>query len=190
MKLENLELPAKILAAARVCQAKKDVRYYLCGVTVTPERIYGTNGHMLFVADHETDIEEPFTINIEGSIPVKAETALISDFNPEEDGTLKGLIHFKDVHDKEIVSRVFELIEHKEVDIDRVIPKSELEPVDCIGVSSDYIGRITKVQKALGFRFYGVRMNFRGPNDSIEIRFTEGSEYSESCKVIVMPCLL
>lgn len=191
MKLTGLELPAKLLAAARVCQAKKDVRYYLNGVTVTPTRIYGTNGHMLFVADHETDIEEPFSLSIEGSIPVKAETALISGFNPEEDGSLKGLIHFKDPYGKELVSRVFELIEYKEIDIDRVIPKDSLKPVAGIGVNADYIGKVAKVQKALGLRVTaGLVMEFRGADKSIECKLAAAGEYADKCRVLVMPTRL
>lgn len=46
--MKNIILPAKILAAARLFCAKKDIRYYLHGIYISNDEIVATNGHALF----------------------------------------------------------------------------------------------------------------------------------------------
>jgi hypothetical protein len=93
--MKNLILPSQTLAAARLCQAKNDVRYYLNGVYINHNTIVSTNGHVMFVGPyrnedgkrqwlppsqdwgHADELQEgqDFILDIRGVIPVKAKTS-------------------------------------------------------------------------------------------------------------------
>lgn len=45
-------IQSKLIRAALVCAAKNDVRYYLCGIHITPKHIEATNGHVALRMEH------------------------------------------------------------------------------------------------------------------------------------------
>lgn len=67
-------VPAALVKAAMLFQAKQDVRYYLNGIYITQDHIVATNGHAMFVSPYESDLklEEPIIVAVKGKIPVKA----------------------------------------------------------------------------------------------------------------------
>lgn len=93
--MKRLILPSQTLAAARLCQGYKDVRYFLNGVHVTHNTIVSTNGHIMFVGPYrnedgkqqwlppsqeenpadELQIGQSLILDIRGVIPVKAQTS-------------------------------------------------------------------------------------------------------------------
>lgn len=93
--MKNLILPSQTLSAARLCQAKNDVRFYLSGVYINHNSIVSTNGHVMFVGPycnedgkqkqippsqyggHADELKEgqDFILDIRGVIPVKAKTS-------------------------------------------------------------------------------------------------------------------
>lgn len=67
-------VPAAIVKAAMLFQAKQDVRYYLNGFYITNDHIVATDGYTMFVCPYESDLcpEKPMIIAINGKISVKA----------------------------------------------------------------------------------------------------------------------
>ena len=67
-------VPAALVKAAMLFQAKNDVRYYLNGIMITKSHIVATDGHVMFVSPYESDLrpDEQMIIAIKGKIPAKA----------------------------------------------------------------------------------------------------------------------
>lgn len=87
-----LQINSKAIAAAAVCQAVKDVRYYLNGVYVQPlssgsgARVIATDGHrMIVVTDTEAELAEEFH---EKGVILAFENTAITKMKAKNAGTL------------------------------------------------------------------------------------------------------
>jgi len=73
-------IDANLIRAAMACQAKKDVRYYLTGILIAKNGdVVGTDGKALFRGTHawtdkDSVIGDDLIININGTIPISADT--------------------------------------------------------------------------------------------------------------------
>lgn len=65
-------IQSKFIRAALVCAAKNDIRYYLCGVHITPKYIEATNGYVALRMEHGIRTRKNIIVQFEGSVPVKA----------------------------------------------------------------------------------------------------------------------
>ena len=75
----TLNIDAKLVRAAMANQAKKDVRYYLCGILLTTKGdIVGTDGHTCFAGKHSwkdcDNLPRDIILHIDGTIPLSAST--------------------------------------------------------------------------------------------------------------------
>jgi len=74
--MKEFKVPAKLIKAAMLNQGQRDVRYYLNGIYIDKEkgRVCGTNGHTLFIGNHESfsDFDESVILRISGTIPARA----------------------------------------------------------------------------------------------------------------------
>ena len=74
--MKELTVPAMLIKAAILSQATGDVCYYLNGIYIDKEngRVCGTNGHTLFIGNHESfsDFDESVILRISGTIPARA----------------------------------------------------------------------------------------------------------------------
>jgi hypothetical protein len=188
---DAIELPAKILNACNFFQARSDVRWYLCGVHIDPAGyMFATNGHILirFNFDRAKEIGKHIIVSFRGTIPKRAETAILLFASPES-----GIIKFKDRLGMPVITQghdavaTFEIIDGKIVDVEKVIPKEKPIKVERIGISPDYVAIVGKASKALGSRYVGAEFIFRGENKPIEvfIPYPEGKAH-----VIIMPIRL
>lgn len=109
-------IQSKLLRAALVCAAKNDVRYYLCGLHITPKHIEATNGHVALRMEHGIRTKKNIIVQFEGPVPAKAETTELV-FNKEAFA-----IH-RDAFDCRISITGIRLIDGGFPDMERVIPK-------------------------------------------------------------------
>lgn len=193
--MRNVILPAQVLAAAQLCQAKNEVRYYLNGIYIDSKSIAGTNGHILFRNDyadrlenyHQNHfepgiIEKPVIINMDSAVPKAAWTASLNSID-----ATKGYIEYRKAT-MDICGRAFfDVIDGKYPDIDRVMPKTDPVPVANIDLNQEYVALTGKVL-AKFYRFAGARMTFYGENSSVKVS-RQTAEHGEVI-MLIMPCRL
>ena len=74
-----IEVKSAYLKAALINQAKNDVRFYLNGICFMPDgRLAATDGHALFKGYHESKLEAPVIVAVNGSVPTNFERAIIT----------------------------------------------------------------------------------------------------------------
>jgi len=183
----SVKVPAMLLKAAMLNQAKGDVRYYLNGIHIDKEngRVCGTNGHTLFVGNSElfSNFDESMIISISGTIPARAINA---HFVNIREGC--GYIHFTGNKSAIQASNgaharcFYDVIEGKFPDVDKLIKEKELVAVEKIGVNPKYLDLLNKISKCMGSK--GSMINFRGNNESIDFKIMH-TDYD--CHYIVMP---
>jgi len=190
--MKELRVPAMLIKAAMlISQGQRDVRYYLNGIYINKEkgRVYGTNGHTLFIGNHESfsDFDESVILRISGTIPARA---IDAHFVKIADGC--GYIYFTGASKKPVEAGngckmrcFYDVIEGKFPDVDKILAGKEAKAVDRIGVAPEYMELLNKVSKCVGAR--GCSMIFRGEHEAIEFKLMN-SGYD--CKYIVMPLMI
>ncbi|MCP4596177.1 hypothetical protein [Neptuniibacter sp.] len=173
--MKTVKVKAAFLRAAMFMQGINDVRYYLNGIQLTKDGyINATNGHCLYRGKDETmkGLSSDITIAIDGKIPARAETAVLHFVDKES-----GYLSFEDSsgHELEIskakrrpVRRFFDVLEGKYPELDRVIPKTDPQPISDIGVNAEYMGLVGNIAKAMGCRSPVVKFSFRDQHSVIE----------------------
>ncbi|ARF51886.1 bacteriophage protein [Pantoea stewartii] len=106
-----------LLRAALVCVARKDPRYYLEGVHITPQYLEATNGHVALRMEHGFKTNKDVIVWFGGAVPARAETTEIH-FSKEPYA-----VH-RDEAGERIGFTVIKILEGRFPDMDRVIPKS------------------------------------------------------------------
>jgi DNA polymerase III sliding clamp (beta) subunit (PCNA family) len=186
--MKEFKVPAKLIKAAMLNQGQRDVRYYLNGIYIDKEkgRVCGTNGHTLFVGNHESfsDFDESVILRISGTIPARAVDA---HFVKIDEGC--GYIYFTGASKNPVeagngcqVRFFYDVIEGKFPDVDILIKEKELVAVDKIGLNPEYLDLLNKISKCVGSQ--ASIINFRGNREAIEFKLMN-SDYD--CKYIVMP---
>ena len=155
-------IPSKLIRAALVCAAKNDVRYYLCGLHVTPKHIEATNGHVALRMEHGIRTKKNIIVQFEGNVPAKAETTELI-FNKEPIA-----IH-RDQFQRRLSISGIKLLDGRFPDLDRVIPKvldltvSPVIQADYLSYPEKMFGRERKflpVQLRLSTEYGAVRIQF------------------------------
>lgn len=187
MQNKTIKLPAAIVKAARLFQAKNDVRYYLVGIQLNNTGcIVATNGHVLIKIDHEPlkDLEESLIVRIHGTkITQKAQEL---EFVFLDD--LRGVVRMYNGHGFLMDDvRSFELVEGKFPDYKNAMPKGDLVAVNEMGINPHYMDIIAQAQHEIGIKHAGVGLKFRGQHNGIEVNF-KSAEYE--ALAVVMPMRL
>lgn len=185
-KINELEIDAKLLRGAQLCQSKNDPRYYLNGICLSKAGyIYGTNGHALFRGELpdevKKEIKENWILDIESVIPESARAVKI-EFLSDKKGIISlykgGLLNsdeFKHIY--------FKVIDGKYPEVDKMLSDivEKREPVDHICINPDYVVIAHKVfKKARGFV-----MNFAGSNSSVHCQ-TSHPDFG-GIEMLIMP---
>ena len=208
-------VPAALVKAAMLFQAKEDVRYYLKGVFITESKIAATDGHAMFISPYESGVRptSPLIVAFKGKIPAKADQLeLLYDEEtkvgvarcvgptPVKIRVVNPLLHaasqsWPDPKPEIIVDKLghqemafFALIDGRMPDIERVMPTGDLVPTDRIGIDFGYADRVAKACKELGSKLAHCAINLRGPETSIEVEI-KSPDY-QGAKAIIMPCRL
>lgn len=208
-------VPAALVKAAMLFQAKEDVRYYLNGIYITHDHIVATDGHTLFVSPYESDLrpEQPMIVAIKGKISPKAynlellydeesnigvvrcvgptptSIKVVDPAKPESEWKLVEpkpmAVLDKTGHPEKVF---FEKIDGRFPDWLRAVPTGDLIPTDRIGIDFGYAERVAKACKELGSKFAQCAIKLRGPETSVEIDL-KCRDYP-GAKAIIMPCRL
>ena len=194
-------VPARMLKAARHCQGKDDIRYYLNGIHVSKTRIAATNGHILFSGDFTESGFDQLDIDDRGLIvdlprvpPKSAYFARLTVIDSK-----RGIVeYFSGRFDRESVavgaatptqSDVFSIIDGDFPNLERVMPdESKRESVGRIGVNDRYLSMVGRVFGDLLKTFEGVELNFYGEHAALAAK-AKSVEYP-NCTLIVMPIRL
>lgn len=204
-------VPAALVKAAMLFQAKNDVRYYLNGIMITKSHIVATDGHVMFVSPYESDLrpDEQMIIAIKGKIPAKthnlelfyddesnigvARCVEVTPFNMKVRNRITG--EFEDVPPTAAAvldgqghqqCAFFHKIDGKFPDWERVVPTGEVIPTDRIGINFDFCARVAKACKELGSPYPQCAVNLRGAKTAIEVDLQ--SRHYDGAKAIIMPC--
>lgn len=204
-------VPAALVKAAMLFQAKNDVRYYLNGIMITKSHIVATDGHVMFVSPYESDLrpDEQMIIAIKGKIPAKthnlelfyddesnigvARCVEVTPFNMKVRNRITG--EFEDVPPTAAAvldgqghqqRAFFHKIDGKFPDWERVVPTGEVIPTDRIGINFDFCARVAKACKELGSPYPQCAVNLRGAKTAIEVDLQ--SRHYAGAKAIIMPC--
>ncbi|WP_347460965.1 hypothetical protein ABEF79_05895 [Acinetobacter sp. ANC 7454] len=189
--MENIELeiPMQLLAAAAICAAVNDVRFYLCGIAIDKGHIVSTDGHRGFACEIEgVSADLPQIIIPTESVNFflkklpaknrKANCRLI--FNPR---TREGELRF----DALIVKESFVGHDAKYPDRQRIFPRA-VEP-EYKGIYPQfnwaYMYDFQKVQKALGGKGLLTLLHPTGANSAALVTFDNTN--FDHAKGVIMP---
>ena len=177
-----MKINSKQLRAAKVCQAKNDVRYYLNGIHIYKNKIEATNGHIAVQMTMVNRIKRNLILNIQGPIPKKAQDSV---FVFGKDNFVKHYDSFGSL----IKISVVDVIDGKYPDLNKTMP-SNFKSVTTIGVNTGYLGLFSEM---FDQRFGEVaRLAFAGENGVMLL--TSNSQYINDeygdPKFLVMPTRL
>jgi DNA polymerase-3 subunit beta len=133
-----MKIKSKLLRAAKHCQGKSDIRYYLNGIHIYGNIVESTNGHVAVQMTMDKKIRGNFILNIIGVIPAKA---LWTKFIFHKSETIAK--HYDSCEQLISVSCV-DVIDGNFPDINRVIP-NKFKPIDYIGLNTEYVGLFGKM---------------------------------------------
>lgn len=178
-EFERLIIPAKIIRAAQLFVAKKDVRFYLKGILLDPQGyVSATNGHVAIRIECEEckRLSKQLIIEIGGKkIPRKAtKLDFVSMSNKHGVVLINGA-------SEEV--RPFSVIDHKFPDMNKVMKTLPPRPVGEVQINPSYMKEIAKARSILGFKKGPIIMKFN-EGDPIEINIP-ASEFA--VKIILMP---
>ncbi|MBJ7583326.1 hypothetical protein JHD42_19945 [Aeromonas veronii] len=204
-------VPAALVKAAMLFQAKSDVRHYLNGIMITKSHIVATDGHVMFVSPYESDLrpDEQMIVAIKGKIPAKAHSLELLYDDESKIGVVRCVEltpfsmkvknrttgEFEDVPPTAAAvldsqghqqCAFFHKIDGKYPDWERAVPTGEAIPTDRIGINFDFCARVAKACKELGSPFPQCAVNLRGAKTAIEVDL-QSRNYA-GAKAIIMPC--
>lgn len=197
-KTRQIRFNAKYVAVLAEFMGKSDVRYYLNGVFVTPHNENGvllvaTDGHTMVIiydpegetnGDHIFPLSKPLIAAAKKRVPsigkpeaieLIGDAAYVRQF--KEDLAYDPAISAMDVHVEHCPP-----IDGKYPDIRRVIPTGIPTP-SLITLDPEYMARLSKVGKALGFPCVGASLFTYGMNNGIAVRLSHLPE----ALFIIMP---
>jgi DNA polymerase III sliding clamp (beta) subunit (PCNA family) len=153
----NITIDAQLVRAAQANQGRNDIRQKLNGILLAANGdIVGTDGHSMFKSVYTNDetpaVPEDIIINIDGNIPVSADTVTFN-FDHCQASTGKRLFMFN------VINAEFPAYE-------RVIPKADRDnPGETVRLDSTLLARVLKT--------FGkgnpVDVDFAGEHDSVRI---------------------
>lgn len=172
MTNKTIKLPAAIVKAACLFQAKDDVRQYITGIYLDKKgHAVATNGHALIKIDYKPlqDLKESLIIRTNGTkLPKKAKELEFVFFDDDS-----GVVRMTNGHGTRMDDvRSFSVITGKFPDYERVIPKGDLIPVDEIGINPNYMNVVSIAQSELGGKFQCIKIELRGKSAATLMRLT------------------
>lgn len=188
--VKSFSVPAALIRAAMIFQARRDPRHYLNGIHINANgHIEGTNGHIMFRAECEEakTLDESLIVSINGKVPARAHMAKFTFADDERD---VGLLVFEDGHGKPlrrgsvIDGRAFERLDGKFPDCAKVVPDKPIKATEKFCVNAAYMAKVADAAKAIGIGYPIVTVNLRGELDLLEIDLS-GPEYKAKC--LIMP---
>ncbi len=173
----KLKISRIMLESSRIFCAKEDIRYYLNSVCFMPEgKLAATDGHRLFMGQHDNELAENAIVSIEKS-PHKRYSYAVCD-------TDSGIVEFFNDSDTRVGVALCQLIDGRYPDVERVMPK-ETNAVDRIGFNAGYLADVEKCAKLFNPKWSGVTFELNG-NTNASVA-TVKSPTGETAKIIVMP---
>jgi DNA polymerase-3 subunit beta len=171
-----IQVDSRILKAAKLFQAKNDVRYYLKGIYIETGRAIATDGHTAIICSEKgIEVEgKGIIIDICGNIPVKAGMAYIQIVDSKT-----GIIRFK--NNETVLA--FNILEGSYPNIDKVIP-TDPKPADSLNINAAYIAKASKASELLSYRGNGIKLTFYGDHKPVMAEI-KNSEFKT--KIMIMP---
>ncbi|MDU7840620.1 MAG: hypothetical protein E7J63_20285 [Pantoea sp.] len=172
-----LTLSRPAMLSALLFQAKTDPRYYLIGMCFAPnKKLYATDGHRLFVGEHQTE-------SVEQNIIVRLKGPKFTRFARAEIDTDSGVVTYFDSLEQRVNLGLCEVVDGKYPDVDRVIPKENVAVTE-IGFNARYLADVEKVAKLYNPKFESICIK---PNGNTSGSLIEISTYGEKAKIVLMP---
>lgn len=173
----KLTIKRESLEAMLLCQAKNDVRYYLCGVFFGSDgTLAATNGHVALISTHDNKNEEDAVITF-GKVPTKKYDYAVIDTETE-------IAKFHDADGLILDVTTCKLIDGRFPDIKRVTPTKK-EPCDEVRFSAGYLSLAEKLAKIITPKWPSIKLELQGANGTAVAKFKlyDGTKF----KYVVMP---
>ncbi|PHM59113.1 bacteriophage protein [Xenorhabdus stockiae] len=170
---------SNLLRAALVCVAKKDPRYYLCGVHITSNYLEATNGHVALRLEHGISTRRKAIVQFHGRIPRKAETT-------ELHFTKEPYAVHRDITGMRVGFSALTLLDGRFPDLDRVIPKKVESVIPHF--QAEYLAYPYKMFEGDSV-FIAVSMYPSSMTDACLMKFSDNiNQRYGNPQLIVMPC--
>lgn len=175
-----LTLSRPAMLSVLLFQAKTDPRYYLIGMCFAPDKkLYATDGHRLFIGEHQTD-------SVEQNIIVRLKGPKFTRFEKAEIDTESCVVTYFDSFEQRINLGLCEIVDGKYPDCNRVIPKDNVAVTE-IGFNAKYLADVEKVAKLYNPKFEAIHIK---PNGSTSGSLIEINSLYEKAQIVVMPMRL
>lgn len=173
----KLKISKIMLESSHIFRAKADIRYYLNGVCFMPGgKLAATDGHRLFMGQHDNELTENAIVSIEKAPHRRCEYAVCD--------TDSGLVEFFNDSDARVGVALCQLIDGRYPDVGCLIPK-ESNDVDRICFNAGYLADVEKCAKLFNPKCPSVIFELnKNTNAAVA---TVNSPTGESAKIIVMP---
>ena len=173
----KLKISKIMLESSRIFSTKADIRYYLNAVCFMPGgKLAATDGHRLFMGQHDNELAENAIVSIEKS-PHKRYAYAVCD-------TDSGIVEFFNDSDARVGVALCQLIDGRYPDVERCLPK-ETNAVDRIGFNAGYLADVEKCAKLFNPKWPGVTFELNGNTNAAVA--TVKSPTGETARIVVMP---
>ncbi|MEQ1969736.1 hypothetical protein ABLA30_22865 [Xenorhabdus nematophila] len=170
---------SSLLRAALVCVAKKDLRYYLCGVNITPKYLESSNGHVALRLEHGISTRRKTIVQFHGKIPKKADTT-------ELHFTKEPYAVHRDITGMRVGFTVLSILDGRFPDLSRVIPKKVENVIPHF--QAEFLAYPYKMFEA-DSAFITVCLHPSGMTDACLMKFGDNiNRRYGNPQLVVMPC--
>lgn len=179
----KLKVNMQQLKSAMLCKAKNDVRWFLNGVMFAKDgTLVGTNGHVMFVGQHESEIESDLIVDFVCSIPRNFQYAEI-EFNSDEK---QGVIKFYGQLESNVIGcGMAQIIDGKYPDYTKLTQKV-ISPCTEIGFNGKYLKLLSDISTLFNPRFSTVKLSLNGDSGCAFAEIPNPEQ--EKAMLVIMPC--
>lgn len=181
----KLKVNMQQLKSAMLCKAKNDVRWFLNGILFARDgALIGTNGHVMFIGQHESEINEDTIVSFVSSVPRSFSHAEI-EFKDEEN---QGIVKFYGKIDGSVIAcGLAQIVDGKFPDYNKIVNK-ETSPCSEISFNGLYLSLLSQISAIFNPRFKTVKLSLNG---DAGCAFAEiPNPESERAMLVIMPCRL
>lgn len=179
----EMKVSSHHLKSALLCQAKRDVRFYLNGIYFDSDRtLAATNGHILFTGSYEGTNAESLIVAVRGVVPSKFFHEAVFTI---EDGQTDGEIRYIDGSGFTVDKGWFEVIDGRFPITYKDVCKCIPEATGQIGLNAEYLGLAVKIAKQFNPKFSAIVLTMQGSNKSAVIDF-KGIDQDRG-RLVIMP---
>lgn len=198
IEVKSAYLKSAYLKAALICQAKKDIRFYLNGIFFMPDgRLAASDGYILFKGFHESKLKSGVIVAVKGNVPAKFSRAIITLPDPVDGdvtihiGNKEGAIRYVGGIGETVGMGWCELVDGRFPDIDRATLNTERGQQGIAYIQGSLMERAAKIAKLFSSDKGFTPMEIHMPKKDVDgylVKFSDiDSGYDRVPQILIMP---